>query len=108
MNITFLCKTNCPDAVFVNLAKFKTNTGRLVSADRDATYWSNENQNIVMVWANVYLWDGEHEDYQGAEELKEPYAFMGFEIEDDAPAGYSIKALEVCIERRKTCLKQSI
>lgn len=95
MKIEFLCDTNYPDYVYINGVIFLLTDGREVFIDRKETDWGINYYNKVEVdFLECYIWDGENE-IEVSEEEFEGARFVRFEIEDDAPDDYYIKALNV-------------
>lgn len=94
MKIEFLCDTSeyCP---YINGAHFILKDGREVLIDRYLTeYGRNYYDKFEMDFIDCYIWDGEKEIPITEEEFKGAH-FVRFEVEDDAPLGYYIQALEV-------------
>ena len=99
MKIVFTGKSN-DSVVKINTATFKLSNGDIVTVDRDntRTLYNFNNDKILMVWSNVYLWDGKCADYDIGADLFEE--FVEFEYEDEADEDYyfDVEDFEFVIE----------
>lgn len=100
MRLEFQAKTNKPYCM-INTAKFLAYGEDEVIVDRDETNWSvAEDGHLSMEWRGVYVWEIEgrnvyekSEDQPSEKEMKdmlENAIFLGFELEDDADADYTV------------------
>ena len=91
MHVEFKCSSNAKTP-WINTAIFMVD-GEEVVIDRDTTEWVYDAKSKVvsMNWSDVYIWDGEDENYDIPVAFMEKAVFKEFDIEDDAPENYEIK-----------------
>ena len=96
----FVVVTN-HDTPLINTALFRSSSGDTVVVDRDTTEWNAEEidgglYRMEMIWRRCYIWENGAENYIPWQYPHEhELEFLEFELEDDAPAGYFVRA-EIC------------
>lgn len=94
-------KNHLPD-MYINTVTIKTRSGKYV-IDRDITYaeevrHNKDNHEIIMVFVNPYIWDGENCNYIKDENFFDGASVSSIEVEDDAPSGYEVKLVHIFTE----------
>ena len=90
MNLCFTGNTTAKDGEppYINYVRVLYD-GNVLTIDRDATYYTVENNRISMDWAGLYIWDGDRANYDLPDGIADA-PIVGISIEDDAPDGYGV------------------
>lgn len=91
VTVEFECTSNTRTP-WINTAIFAAEDGTEFVLDRCHTEYSfnPETGEQPMEWRDVYLWDGEDENYDIPENLIKNATLKELEVEDDAPEDYEI------------------
>lgn len=96
MELSFTCNYSCDEELmhpYINIAVFELD-GNAFIIDRDETWFTinRENHILKMDWLDVYIWNGEYENYNIPEEFADKAILKGLEIEaaEDVPISYTI------------------
>lgn len=105
MYVEFKCLSNTKTP-WINTAIFMVD-GKEVVIDRGTTEWvyDAESRVLSMNWSDVYIWDGEDENYDIPVDLMKKAVFKEFDIEDDAPENYEIKCIACWIDDGESSYK---
>lgn len=63
--------------------------GKVLTIDRDTTYYTVENNRISMDWDGLYIWDGGRANYELPDGIADAQ-IVGVDVDDDAPDGYMV------------------
>ena len=94
MTLTITAITN-HDTPYLNTLTLLMNDENKVVIDRTKTEYSYDPVTgfMTMDWVDLYIWDGETENFDIPDDLFENAVIARIEIEDDAPAGYTFTPL---------------
>ena len=102
MNLFFGAKikeTKDTKGIWLNTITLKDFAGNIITLDRNCTVWRHYDDKTGVKWYNVYIWDGEHKNYDITPDMLKGYRLVDYEIEDDAEEGY-----EVIIDTNSFCI----
>lgn len=96
MTLTITAITN-HDTPYLNTLTLLTDDGKYVVLDRQCTEYTYDKitGRMTMDWVNLYIWDGETENYNIPDDIFDNAIVTKIEVEDDAPAGYTFRPITV-------------
>lgn len=80
------------ESLYLNTITIKRNDGKIVTIDRDETFYTAEKGDVDILFRGIYEWNGEEKLYPKYKDidLYNEAEIINYEIEDDAPEGYDL------------------